>query len=191
MIYLKTITPPADGPVTVDEAKAHLVVDGFDDEALIRNLINAARDAVEAETGTRLLTQTRAQLMDGFPVGAIALAESPVTAISLFEYVDTAGVPQTLAANTGYRALLTDHQAILTPALGTGWPATAAVPGAVTIRYQAGYSDAAAVPAAFKQAMLLLIGHWYENREATVAGQLNDLPMAVKYLLQPFRRPVL
>ncbi|MDU7389335.1 head-tail connector protein [Atlantibacter hermannii] len=38
-----------------------------------------------------------------------------------------------------------------------------------------------------KAAMLLLIGHWYENREATTPGQIMALPFAVDALLQPYR----
>ena len=39
-----------------------------------------------------------------------------------------------------------------------------------------------------RTAMLLLIGHWYENREATIAGQaVASLPLAVDALLQPYR----
>lgn len=37
-------------------------------------------------------------------------------------------------------------------------------------------------------AMLLLVGHWYENREATVTGQsTSKVPLAVDSLLQPHK----
>lgn len=37
-------------------------------------------------------------------------------------------------------------------------------------------------------AMLLLIGHWYANREAVVVGASpSAVPMAVESLLQPYR----
>lgn len=39
-----------------------------------------------------------------------------------------------------------------------------------------------------RTAMLLLIGHWYENREASVIGQsVAKLPLAVESFLQPHR----
>lgn len=39
-----------------------------------------------------------------------------------------------------------------------------------------------------RTAMLLLVGHWYENREASVVGQsVAKLPMAVESFLQPYR----
>lgn len=37
------------------------------------------------------------------------------------------------------------------------------------------------------QASLLLIGHWYANREA-VGERATEMPLAVKYLLDPLRR---
>lgn len=37
-------------------------------------------------------------------------------------------------------------------------------------------------------AMLLLVGHWYENREAVALGTIaTDLPMAVEALISPYR----
>ncbi len=42
---------------------------------------------------------------------------------------------------------------------------------------------------AVTQALLLLIGHWYENRAAVVVGQsVAAVPFAVKALLQPYKR---
>jgi hypothetical protein len=40
-----------------------------------------------------------------------------------------------------------------------------------------------------KVAMLLLIGHWYANREAVVIGTpKSEMPMAVTYLLMPLKK---
>ncbi|WP_368658694.1 head-tail connector protein [Budvicia aquatica] len=37
-------------------------------------------------------------------------------------------------------------------------------------------------------AMLLLIGHWYENRESVIIGtQASVVPIATDILLQPYR----
>lgn len=43
--------------------------------------------------------------------------------------------------------------------------------------------------ASIDQACLLLIGHWYANREAVVIGTITaEVPLAVQALLQPYRR---
>ncbi|MDE9565734.1 head-tail connector protein [Xenorhabdus bovienii] len=50
-------------------------------------------------------------------------------------------------------------------------------------------SQALILDEAVIQAILLLIGHWYENRTAVVVGQsVATLPFAVKALLQPYKR---
>lgn len=46
------------------------------------------------------------------------------------------------------------------------------------------------LPSPIKHAILLLIGHYYENREATIDKRYEvvELPMAVASLLAPYRR---
>lgn len=38
-----------------------------------------------------------------------------------------------------------------------------------------------------EMAMLMLIAHWYANREAASSGGLTETPLAVEALLQPYR----
>ncbi len=73
-------------------------------------------------------------------------------------------------------------------AYGKTYPPTQNIYNAVTVRFVAGYANAGAVPQRIKQAMFLLIGHWYENRENSVVGTIvNKLPDAVDALLQSAR----
>ncbi|EKO4983783.1 phage gp6-like head-tail connector protein [Escherichia coli] len=55
----------------------------------------------------------------------------------------------------------------------------------------AGYSedpDSILLTADIKAAMLLLIGHWYANREAVNIGNITTaVPFAIEALLQPYR----
>lgn len=62
---------------------------------------------------------------------------------------------------------------------------------AVSITYSAGEDD---VPAPIKQAILLMVGAWYENREETVIGvSVTSLPnaVAVDRLIHPYRRTLI
>ena len=73
---------------------------------------------------------------------------------------------------------------------GQSWPGTTLKTAAgVTITFVAGYgATSASVPESIRQAILLLVGHWYENREATVGvGNMQVLPMGVKALLSDYR----
>lgn len=42
------------------------------------------------------------------------------------------------------------------------------------------------LPPAVRQAMLLLLGHMYANREAVSNAQSHEIPLAYQYLLQPY-----
>ena len=55
----------------------------------------------------------------------------------------------------------------------------------VSVTFVAGY---ASVPTPIVQAMLLLIGHWYQNRETANANPVTSLPLAFEALITPYRR---
>lgn len=76
----------------------------------------------------------------------------------------------------------------IAPAYGQVWPQTRCETlNAVTIRFVCGYGLAAAVPKTIKQAMLLMIGHWFEHREEVSDFELFPVPSAVDMLLMPHR----
>lgn len=59
--------------------------------------------------------------------------------------------------------------------------------GFTTVRYRAGYA-ADAVPAPIRHAILLMVGHLYENRMAvTAATHIGAMPLGVDALLSPYR----
>ena len=61
-------------------------------------------------------------------------------------------------------------------------------PGAVTLTMVAGYGAAADVPYSIRQAILLMVAHWFVNREAASPVSLKELPLGVAALLSPYRR---
>ncbi len=63
------------------------------------------------------------------------------------------------------------------------WPTPVHDTGAV--RFVAGYGAAAtSMPNAFVQGVLMLVGHWYENREAVTAMNMQayEVPIGPKAL---------
>ena len=63
---------------------------------------------------------------------------------------------------------------------------------ALQINFTCGYGSASDVPAAIKQAMLLMIGHLFANRQDVVTGtQVNEVPQNSIDLLYPYRNTVL
>lgn len=159
---IRVATPPAVEPVTLAEAKLHLRVDGSDEDALIARLISAAREQAEQELDRAVAPQTLQLLLDAFPAGAIRLPRGPVTSVTSVQYVDDAGVLQTIA---GANYALDDAQidAWLLPAYGFDWPATRDEANAVRVTYVAGWSSC---PAAVQQWILLAVGTMFASREA-------------------------
>lgn len=175
---LTLITPPADEPLDLQEAKDHLHVAGTVDDGYIDALIVAARRQCEQATGRQLVTQTWDVAFDAFTAadacGVLWLPRSPLQSITSVKYFDASNVEQTLSA-----AL---YQAVgglaprLVPVWGQGWPATYPRLHAVTVRAVVGYGAPEAVPQELKQWMLLHIGHWFEHREAVTARPMSALP---------------
>lgn len=188
---LSLVTPPYVEPISEDEAKAHLRVDTVDEDALITTLIGTAREYVEAFTGRALISQTWALKLDAFPCdgAAIVLPKPPVTDVSSVIYVGTDGNDAAMAYQTDLPAGPKAQPGRLMPAYGSYYPATRSVFNAVTITFTCGYGDEDDVPYALKAAMLLLMGHWYANREAVTIGSsiVASLPMAVDALLWPYK----
>jgi uncharacterized phiE125 gp8 family phage protein len=190
---------PTVEPITLAEAKLQLRVDDdiTSDDGLISALITAARQKVEIETRRALVTQTQVLKLDQFPSGenpVIELPNPPLQSVSAVQYVDQNGDTQTLAASE-YIVDTVSEPARITPAYNTFWPLTRAQINAVTVTFVCGYASgsgsptdyAANVPQALKAAIKLLVGHWYENREAVAAANLKPLPMAVDSLVWNYR----
>lgn len=186
------IVAPTEEPVSLMEARNHLRVDASDEDPLIVSLVRAARQLVESDTRRALVTQTWDYAVDyDWPteedkrlgmVNRIVLPKPPVQSVTYVKYIDTSGVEQTLAAN---QYLL--RNGVIEPAYGVTWPSVREQMATVTVRYVCGYGAASAVPEQVKQAILLLVGHWFSHREAVVSGTMNELPMAVQSLVFPFR----
>lgn len=45
-----------------------------------------------------------------------------------------------------------------------------------------------ALPLMLQQAVLLVAGHWYNQREAVSTAQMQEVPYTVQALIKPFRR---
>lgn len=201
---LALVTPPAEEPVSLAEAKLHLRVDIADDDALITALISAARQAAETITGRQIVTARWKMILDSFPgpslIGvpagqsfslpghAILLSKCPVQSVVSVQYLDMAGTLQTLASNT-YTADLACEPARVTPVFGQIWPVTLPQIGAVTVTFDAGYGAASAIPEGIKSWIKLRVGSLYAHREEVAfvtRGRVESLPF-IDGLLDPYK----
>lgn len=182
------VSAPQDEPVTREEAKAHARVDGTAEDARIDALIKAARVEVENRTGRALVTQGWRIVRDTIPRGrAIRLAPAPVASIDAVTVYAEDGTGTVLGADA--------YQADLYSAPGRLRFEAHAVPPAramngVEVDLTCGYGGPADVPAPLKQAILMLVAFWFEQREAAVVGAVvGDVAAGVSALLAPYRMP--
>jgi uncharacterized phiE125 gp8 family phage protein len=186
------ISAPAAEPVTVAEAKLHSRIDGNTDDAVITSQLLAAREYIEALIKGPLMQRSYRLRLDRFPSGNTLMVPGfPVVSVTAIRYIDGAGTQQTMS-NALY-ALNADQSPcrIALNRSANAWPTVYNMEGvwSVEVEYIAGYANAAAVPQALKQAMLLVFGHWFDNaRETASPENLREVPHAVDTLCKTFVR---
>lgn len=170
------VSGPASEPITLAEAKAHLRVDLTDEDDLISVLITAARQYVEVAAGVCIGSQTWRQSYDCFPECFLCL-KTPLVSVTSLYYLDSAG-SNTLLDPSDYRVDVDSGR--VTPLYGDTFPTAREDTGSVRLTYVAGGTIAPVL----RQAMFLLIGHWFENREAIALGTIaTNIPLAVQSLV--------
>lgn len=191
------VTPPALEPITLTDAKAFLRVDSGDtsQDSYILALITAARIHVENETQRSLATTEWLMQLDHFPLptnrqlyGILELPRPPFQSITFFKYVDQSGTPQTLAP-TDYTIDTGQTFARIYPAYLKFWPTTRWYPASVQIQWKSGYGLVEPIPQPLLQACFLLIGHWFEHREAVDISnsQVREVPLGFAELISTYR----
>jgi uncharacterized phiE125 gp8 family phage protein len=182
------LTGPAVEPVSLAEAKAFLRVEHDDDDDVIAALVTAARSYAEAQTRRALITQSWRLTRDAWPeTGRIAVRPAPLQSLEAARVHDGGSEPVVLDV-AGFFPDVAGSQLVFAPSYES-WalprPGRAA---GIELDVTLGYGDAAVdVPEPLRQAIRLLIGHWYENRGLVAPGTATVLPATVPALLAPYR----
>lgn len=194
---LQLVTPPAQEPVSLAEAKLHLRVDIGEDDALIEGLISAARQACETRTGLQIVTARWMLVLDRFADSdgadradscVIRLPKCPVQSVVSVQYLDMAASLQTIDPGD-YMVEVASQPARLSPVFGKAWPACLPQIGAVVVTFDAGFGTPADVPEGIKSWIKLRVGSLYAHREEVALmtrGRIDPLPF-VDGLLDPFK----
>lgn len=164
--------------MTVDLAlaKAHCRVQHSEEDALIQQYMAASALLVEKMSGNLLTRREVTQQFDAFGT-RLPLFWGPDPDTVEVAYTDTDDAPQTIADALVVRDWLYPT--------ADGWPSIA-TDTVIEVTYTAGWGT---TPADLMSAQLLLIGHWYVNREAVNVGNItSELPIAVDALVQPYRK---
>ena len=180
-------TGPASTVVSLAEAKTFLRIDSDydDDDTYITNLIDVATSVVEEFTRSKLISQTFNIFYDEFP-SYIDLQIGEVASVTHIKYYDTSNSLQTLAASN-YDVDTKIRPGRIYESENGDFPDTFERPNAVEVEFVVG-ATAGEVPAPIKQAMFIVIGRYYENRQDVVTGTIaSELPLMVNHLLTPYR----
>ena len=162
---LTDLSPPPVGAVSLDAAKTFLRIDTDAEDALIGDLIDTAALHIEDRCALSLITRPQ-RLRRPVRGGAVRLHRYPVMSIE---------------------SVSLDEASIDTQANLRARPVTVTVPhpGVVQIDFTAGFgADPANIPTPLRQALLLLVAHFYEHRGDDGAP---PIPMMVDALIAPYR----
>lgn len=202
---ISVVAGPTTEPVTLSEAKAHLRVSIADDDGLIAGYILAARHWIEGEIHRPIVSRVYEYTIDydwphRWHEQWIELPFPPLRSVLSVSYVDPSGGTQALGTNQ-YRVLTNRPKGVIVPTYGETWPDVRAQPEAIAVTFIAGYTGyvysgvspsvsvtGPGVPDDLRHAILLLVGHWYENRETVNVGNItSELPFTVEALISGYR----
>ncbi len=157
----------AQEPVSLAQAKAFLRLDDEAEDGLVATLIGAARLHVEGITGRALLGQSWRVVLDQWPEnGRVKLPVTPFINVTQITAYDPEGVAHTVPlAQFG-----SEPDRLMLPRVVDGVPMLRERHG-IEIDYVAGFgTEPEDVPADLRQALLTLVGYWFEHRDAVIVA---------------------
>lgn len=191
---IRLVTGATVEPVTLAEAKDHLNFTSDDKDALIEAYISAARAFIEGQCHIVIAEALYEASFDGFPASPIEIGRFPMLSVDSIKYDDEDDVEQTLD--------VADYTVDTSGPFGRiiagadGWPATNGLTNSVRIQFWSGFPiesgsspSVLIVPQDLKQAILLMVGFFFANRDGSNA--INEPPPAVEALISHYRIPVI
>lgn len=206
-VTLKLVTPPAETPITVEQARIYLRIDNDLEDLRIETMIKAATLHLENYLGIKFVTQIWDVFMDYFPMEArgdwwdgsreLAISELyrasrniklPIGLAQSLDQFDTTSDDGTVISElpANYELDTANNTARIGLKQGAVWPTTVLrANSGIRFRLTVGFGDAAVVPEDIKNAIFELVAHMYENR-----GDQNEMkiPSHVYELVNHYQR---
>lgn len=189
------VAAPTVACVPVEDVRAHLRVDGTEEDSVIEGAIAAAvqhLDGYGGILGRALMEQTWRQYLSCWPASrSVKLALAPALSIVAVEGRGADGVAVALDS-ADFRLVgkaSVSPQLLINPDVAL--PALAAGPDAVSITFKAGYGASPEfLPPALRAAIMLMAGDLFRFRSTVQAGTSAAVAMSttVDRLVGPFRR---
>lgn len=186
LITWRRITEPTQEPVTLDQAKQHLYVDHNLDDDLINFYIQTARAVFEEDTARAFCTQQWSATLAAWPQRLELPRATPLVSVDAIAYTAPDGANHTLDLThliiDPTEPALIDFSAISLPPIRTN--------SRITITYTCGQPPEN-LPPLIKHAILLLVAHYYANREAVQMENVQALavPETIQRLQHLLRIP--
>jgi len=186
--FYQVTTPPADLPISLEEAKSFCKIDGSDDDNIVKALLSAVTEQGEKFTNRCFVTRTitgsfsNAQVTrcERFPF--LALRRAPLVAIASFKItVDDA---LTDVDSDNYQEKNTSSFARI---LIIGSLTFDDVPYPLQVEFTAGYGLAKDVPEDIKDGLKMHLAFLYENRGDVMPEGKIPMPLEVKAIYGKYR----
>jgi uncharacterized phiE125 gp8 family phage protein len=182
-------------PLTLAQGKLRAGLDwaeGDVRDALMLGFIATARSKVESDTGLALLLKSFDVYYDALPRDAtpIALPYRPVSAISSFTSIDSAGVVQTLDVSNYHLdpSSETPLPARVALSLTGAWPTDLRSFQPYVLRIVAGWSSVALIPAPLVHAVGLLTAHYATlGRDLASLDPAAEIPFGYADAIAPYQ----
>jgi len=189
MTYLIKTSEPTDEPISLAQAQLHLRLDtegspaSHPDDTLVDMMITTSREMVEKDTGLTLPV-TEYQCKSTPVDDKVSLQTYPVTSVESVTYEDEDEVIQSVSVSDYY---VDNFQRPSVLVFRRNVPTKD-----VTVSFTAGYTDNDSpnpfpMPKILKNAMLLMIGNLYENRQSVGSYESYTKDMNYEYAVQKER----
>lgn len=157
---------------------------GAEELRTLTRLEKTAREWVEKVTSRSLITQQWEMAFDGLPGTVdVELRRGPLQSVQSVKSYSLADV-ETVFDSGLYTVDLFSSRLWLKE--GASWPSDTREFRSLVIAYTSGYGAAgSSVPEEIRQAIMMLAGFLYENREALLPDALTGAPFGVCDLLAP------
>ena len=201
MIKTSVVTSATGEPITTAEIRSHLRISSTLEDTYLDSLEIVARQRAESITGRKLMPQTHKVYFDMWPDGyCFEMPYTPMQSVPTtgIVYKDSTGNSTTFGS-TKWDTDIVSEPGRVCLRNGSDWDGDTLYDiNPISIEFKCGYStggstslgadERGAVQEAIKQAMKLMIGHWYEQREDTnVRYEVYTIPLASEQLLAQYK----
>lgn len=189
-------------PLSLADAKRKLQIEttDLDDEAAdeidknVSEAVAAAAEFIEDQTKFTMRPTTYVLTLDAWPCFPLMIQRAPVREVVAIRYLDEAKVSQILNPD-GWYEVPTDTGAAIYLEPDFSLPPAARRAASIEVEFSAGFDIpgqtggtlALEQPQRIRQALSLMTGHYYNNRDAVADGRTYEVELGATNLLDTVR----